>query len=405
MLYIDQCGIFALSETCRCSNVTCSLFASVMLSKYRAFLTIIIAIVVAAPLGFSFASENELSFQNKEITAQLIPEKNRIMLGEPIQIFYVVKNLSHQDLNIMVGGDYRNEFGRPETFSIKTIRDDGRNVPEPQVGFNAGGWIGPQRIPAHGEYVFKLFLPNWATFEEHGDYTITAQRTLEFVIDLEVWRQRFKDSSKVVEIQSEAITQITVLPYDYEQLGGLIDTLGKEMLSKLSNDRQIALKKMCSIYDVRVIPHLIEAFQKGGYDTKFNVLRALEKFDDSVAFEGLKRGLEVRAEDFISESTNEVVANTLVENIQHAAISAIARSSYPDAIPFLLTQRNHELYQVRLTVVHKLGQMSAKDAIPFLEGMKSDQHDVVRAEVLRYLEEFDSTPIGETEPVVSGANR
>jgi HEAT repeat protein len=46
--------------------------------------------------------------------------------------------------------------------------------------------------------------------------------------------------------------------------------------------------------------------------------------------------------------------------------------------------------EIRLTVVHALGRMSANKAIPILEEMKNDKSKIVRGEVGRYLEEFSS---------------
>jgi len=84
------------------------------------------------------------------------------------------------------------------------------------------------------------------------------------------------------------------------------------------------------------------------------------------------------------------VANSLAKNIIHTAIHSISRSPHPEAIPFLLSKRDDEMDEIRLTVVHALGRMSANRARPILEEMKNDKSATVRGEARRYLEEFSS---------------
>ena len=42
-----------------------------------------------------------------------------------------------------------------------------------------GGITSAQKLPAKGVYVFRLFLPDWATFEKPGRYALTIRRKLE----------------------------------------------------------------------------------------------------------------------------------------------------------------------------------------------------------------------------------
>ena len=43
------------------------------------------------------------------------------MLGEPGYVLFKVTNQSDRNLRIMVGGDYRNRLGRPDSFKIEVV--------------------------------------------------------------------------------------------------------------------------------------------------------------------------------------------------------------------------------------------------------------------------------------------
>jgi hypothetical protein len=122
---------------------------------------------------------NKSKLANRRLEVSLVIDKPKIMLGEPVYLSFIVQNESDQDLQVLVGGDYQNSLGRPETFNVTVTKDDGKRVPQPDAGISFGGLSGSQKLPAKGNYVFRLFLPHWAAFEEFGNYRIVAKRTLK----------------------------------------------------------------------------------------------------------------------------------------------------------------------------------------------------------------------------------
>src|SRR5687767_5446655 len=50
------------------------------------------------------------------VEVTLVADKPVILLGEPTSVSYIVRNLSRDNLEILVGGDYQNELGRPASF-------------------------------------------------------------------------------------------------------------------------------------------------------------------------------------------------------------------------------------------------------------------------------------------------
>lgn len=315
-----------------------------------------------------------------QIEVRLVPDKSTMMLGEPINLSFIVQNHSDQDLQVLVGGDYRNALGRPNSFTVTVAREDGKRVPQPDAGPGFGGLFGPNKIPAQGNYVFKLFLPHWATFEEVGRYTIVAKRTLQLS---KYATGRENAEEQATEVQAQASTTIEVVPQDTELMGELISGLGTTMLSR-HNTAEAAASTLSYIPDERVIPYFVKSLETNNYNLKVSALRALSKFNDEAAFQALKRGMETKRENIGNVTTKEV-ANQLVENIRNTAAGALAKSPHPGAIPFLLSMRNDTSEGVRITVLHVLGKMKPEEAIPILLEMSHDRSKIVRDEAKRYL--------------------
>jgi hypothetical protein len=131
-------------------------------------------------LFYTPAQGQTYSVNGAPIEVSLLPEKSVIMLGEPIHLSFIVRNLSGTDLLFSDGGDYRNRLGRPESYDVRAVRSDGKLVSKP-VLFSRGGLVSGVKAPAGGAATRDLFLPHWAPFEETGIYTITCKRTLSFV--------------------------------------------------------------------------------------------------------------------------------------------------------------------------------------------------------------------------------
>jgi hypothetical protein len=327
-----------------------------------------------------------------QIEISLSPDKPDIMLGEPAYLSFVVQNRSGQTLQMIVGGDYRNVLGRPESFSVTTIGDDGKEVAQPDAGPGFGGLMGPVSIPPQGSYTFKLFLPDWATFTKRGGYSITARRTLDLSKDGANWIDR-DAAGKTSKLSVEASTRIRIIPQDKEKMGEIIDALGAAMLDNDKNDPspELTSQSLSYIADERVIPYFVKVYD-GNPNRKIIAIRALAKFNNETAFRVLKEAMETKVEQ-ITDAGSKGFEADIANNIRLDAARALADSKHPGAIPFLLSHRNDEYYAVRLTIVHVLGEMKPtdKDALPLLREMTRDADKVVSDEVRRYLELFCGT--------------
>ncbi len=138
----------------------------------------ILAIVFASTSVRAQSFTNYVTGDGHEFAVRVLAEKSTIMLGETTFLSFEIKNLSDKPLSFLDGGDYRNRLGRPERFSVTVTHEDGTPVPQPEIDYSMGGLIGYQTVRVNGNYVRKLFLPNWATFSTPGNYDITVERSL-----------------------------------------------------------------------------------------------------------------------------------------------------------------------------------------------------------------------------------
>ena len=338
------------------------------LTRQRNYVIFLFLILANSVTQISQVTCETYTFDGYEIQTRLVPDKTTIMLGEPIYVSFIVDNHSDQNLQVLVGGDYRNGLGRPESFTVTVQGEDNRQVPQPDAGPGMGGVSGPVPIPAGGNYAFRLFLPNWATFQEVGGYTMVARRILNLgkhTSDL------YDIRTKTIDVQTEASTKLWVVPLDEAKMGNIIDYLGSAMLSKYSSESEEATDALDYIHDERVIPYFLKASETNRYGLKFSALHALSKFDSEPAFMALQRELESEEEDI---------------NILLAAAWGLVRSPHPEAIPYLLSKRQHPYEGVRMTILHALGEMQPDKAIPILQEMTHDESERVSAGAKRYLE-------------------
>ncbi len=358
------------------------------LTRPRNFALILFLILAAFVTQTSRVTCETYTVDGFEIRTRLVPDKTSIMLGEPVHVSFVVENHSHQDLQVLVGGDYRNALGRPESFTVTVQGEGNRHVPQPDAGYGMGGLLGPEKIPAGGNYAFRLFLPHWATFQEVGNYTMTASRILSLR----------KHSSKLwnlmergIQVETEASTKFRVVPLDEAKMGNIIDRFGsamfgtyiskceieglddamvREYISKFVNKPTEAFRALDYIQDERAIPYFLKALEPNSLGLGSSALRALSKFNNESAFMALRNVLETEGAD---------------NNIYRSAAGALAMSPHPEAIPYLLSKRRHPYEWVRMEVLHALGEMQPEKAIPILQEMTHDESERVSAEAKRYL--------------------
>ena len=330
-------------------------------------------------LFYTPAQGQTYSVNGAQIEVSILPEKSVIMLGEPIHLSFIVRNLSGTDLCFSEGGDYRNRLGRPESYDVRAVRSDGKQVPKPEILIGMGGVIGGVKVPAGASATIQLFLPHWAPFEETGIYTITCKRTLGF-LDLDAEGLR----SNGISVPVQTSVQIEVVGSNHEKMGDIIEKLGAEMLGEDEEKAERASRSLDYINDERTVPYFVKAIDSDTNSLVLSSLRSLSKYSTDLAIEGIKKVMKASPKE-MRRASNRQSAISMAESVRLSAAIALKDSKHPDAFSLLLSMRKDSYWGVRLNVVHALGGLGTPEAIEILREMSKDENEVLSREAIRYL--------------------
>ena len=297
------------------------------------------------------------SLDGHKFEVNLILQKDSIMLGEPIFMDFEVKNLSDVDLGILYGGDYRNEFSRPDSFDIKVFDASGAIVPKPET-FTMGGMSGFQKSPVGQSHRLKLYLPHWATFDKTGNYKIRLVKSLivrKYGLSITI------DDLRAKGVLISLSAPIKVVASDYRKMGAVIDTIGKQVVAR----DDTAERLVPFINDKRIIKYLAEAIKNNEW-----LMRHLSKFND----DGALNAIFSRIKDEKPQ-------------VRRLVSISLSRSVHPKAFQYLRQMRNDTFYAIRMDIVHHLSKTKTRETTRMLKEMANDENEQVAGEAKRYLQE------------------
>lgn len=285
----------------------------------------------------------------------LTPEKKQFLAGEPIYLDFRISNSTEQEWSITEGGDYRNQYNRPESFTLTATVADGQAIAELPNDFNMGGMVAAHSIPAHGQYTFKLFLPSWLPLTKPGKYTITATRTLSAAPG-KLTFPAFGEAEQ--RFETTATADVEVLPPDAQKLGVLIRQWGDAMRRGLTGGDKAAAevrRKLAALNDPRVVPYFAAAVRQ----KHFEGLEVLGRYNDDEALKALALAFDTGPDDITNTTTHELAVER-ANQIRYTVALALAQSPHPGAVPLLLKHWNDPYAPVRDTIL----QRTSKDRIP-----------------------------------------
>jgi len=300
------------------------------------------------------------------VAISLTPDKKTIMLGEPLYLAFAVTNLSGEEFCLAVGGDYRNRFGRPDSFRVTVKTGDGTELPHLE-SYNGGGFVGCEPIRPGATYTVRLFVPHWAHIERTGPYRVNVKRNMAFCIYGPLDPRNPKYS-----MEADVNTEFTVVPAEENKMGALIASLGSVMLDSSDPKAIESARVLAAIQDKRVITYFAEAVRKFGevdfvssrndeYNIKCTAIYALGTYDDDRAIDALEKLMNSRIND-----TRVDVATAFVE------------SPHKSAIKLLLQMQDDKYWFVRLRVAQGLAKTKTKEALTVLRKLLKDENEDVR---------------------------
>ena len=323
-----------------------------MKAPFLPVMILCIILVTSAKAQKAYVSSDGYPF---EVNLKL--QKDTIMLGEPTYMDFEIKNLSVVDLGVAVGGDYRNEYGRPESFDVTVVDPHGMVLPKSRL-MTMGGLWGFQKAPIGGSYDIRLYLSHWADIQQIGKYKILVKKELNV-------RKYSSDSTSALSAKDPVLinieSSITVVSPDYEKMGEVLNSLGERLIARDDTSERL----VPFVMDDRIIGYLAEAIKKTP-----SLIRYLAKFNDDRALNAI---LSRR-----SDTDAEVRRNVSV---------ALSLSVHPTSKIYLLKMRTDKNVGIRLDIVHYLGKTKTAESTRILIEMINDEDKRIGSEVRRYLKE------------------
>lgn len=316
------------------------------------------------------------------ISASIRFDKPEIMVGEPSRCEYVVRNNGDKPLGVWVGSDYR-AIGRPGSFSIQAIGEDGTIASEESRGPDMGGLGHVVKIAPKESYAFELKLHEWIQFSKPEIYSVQAARFLQIVPIEDDQEAHSLLDRQGIRMFSRAAANLLVVHTDSEKMGELIEKLGKRLRTDGSgtSDHEEALNWITHIDDERVVPYLtaLVVDRKEWSGTVSRAIDALGKFDNPEAVETLKKAMSFSN-----------------EHHQGSTAGALAKGKSLEGLNFLLDNQDRLNRSARLRMVgaadnfvEKLGR---EKTLEMLHKRTKDQDKDVRDWAKEQLEK-----LGETE--------
>lgn len=325
-----------------------------MLSRRTTYFSIFAALIVGT-FGTGMPAHPIAASGICPINARLVPEKTTFVLGEPVFASYIVRNASHRNVLMSMGG---------ERFSFSAVRTDGLKAmpPPPNPYFDCcGGMSWQQELKAGASYAYERFLPDELPVTQPGTYTLTCRTVVNIQAADSSGIPDRRGASKSTSTQASVI--LTILPPDRARMGEIIARLGRTAVAGPNNTERWqpsganrwqaadrAWQALCAIPDGRTVPWLIKMLRQPNSSRIEQALQALGRFDSASAFAAIRWGTHISASDVLGCATKKYALEAATQMRVDAA-NALATSPYPGALPCLWTLRHDPDPNVRHVVM------------------------------------------------------
>ena len=303
-----------------------------------------------------------------DFSATLLADKTSFFQGEPVYLTVRVTTPCETGLSILDGGDYRNQSGRAESYTLAATSAAGASLTPLDAGPQFGGLTGPRPVSDRTPFEKRLLLAHWFDFPAPGRYRVQVSKELE-IVD----KRSFEDPDKARVKVSLAI-EVEVRPPSTEGMGKLIDELGARLLRK-DDAAHEAERSLRRIADPRVVRHFAALFEGSNASWQMSAVQGAGPFATDEALEVLKKG-----------------TTSPEDPVQITAAQTLSTSPHPGAWALLWSLRSSKNDNVRLTVLHALARRKDPDVEARLKGFTRDPAPLVQGEALRYLAERKHNP-------------
>lgn len=299
------------------------------------------------------------------LAVALVPDAATALVGEPIYVTLRLSTTCAKKLFVLDGGDYRNQFGRPDSFEVTMVDAAGNAVKALDAGMAFGGLIGPREISNEKPFEKRLLLAHWFEPQPAGRYTVTVAKKLL------VGEKSSPDSNDKTPVPVRVSALVDFRAGSAAELGAVIDRIGAKTLAT-DDAADEAIRALTMIRDERTVPYFVKLAASGRESVRIYGVWGLRPYGSDEALRALEASLGEK-------------------NLAIAAAQTIAENPHPRAWDTLWKNRAHADDNVRLTVLHALAKKKdLPDQKQRLQSFTKDSYPLVRQEAARYLQELAS---------------
>lgn len=296
-----------------------------------------------------------------EIT--LVPDTTTPIVGQPVYVTLRATTTCAKKLHVLDGGDYRNQFGRADSFTVTMTDASGKGIKPLDAGPGFGGMIGPQPLAKDQPFDKRLLLGHWFDPQPPGRYTITVSKKLH------IGEASTPDEKDKVQIPVSASAIVDFRAGTPAELGALIDATGERALSE-GDASDEAIRVLTSFKDERTVPWFVKLISGKRESQRIYGVWGLRPYGTDEAVNALEKALGEK-------------------DLAISAAQTLAENPHPRAWDVLWANRAHKDDNVRLTALHALAKKKGlPDKKQRLQGFVNDPAPVVRQEAQRYLKEL-----------------
>lgn len=306
-------------------------------------------------------------FADCEVLVSLVADKTRFLVEEPVYITLRFTSQCEKALYILDGGDYRNRFGRANSYQFEVLSPSSARLPILDPGPEFGGISGPRQVGKSKSFEKRLLLAHWVTLTAPGKYQVKVSKTIE------IGEQNTPNEADKTKVPVSLAQEVEVLPNNPIARSAMIDAWGKALVVDNSDRAHEAERALAMIQDEQVLRYYAEVFDGDNEGIKNSVLFALRNYPNEKAIELLHKALSQ-------------------EHHKLSAAQALSENTHPKAWDYLWAARGDNEMNIRLTVLHALAKRKDPDAVEKIKAFLKDPAEIIRKEAERYLRERNANP-------------
>jgi len=200
-----------------------------------------------------------------KLRAGFIPNKTQLVLGEPLEVTFLVENRGQLTFEFWFGGDYRGT-GRHDRFKIAVTNENGEALPDPIARvWHLGGLTRPVRLAPGQSFTNVIDLTQFRVMDKPGHFTVSCCLALD--------EHRGKEESPKPVVTSAF--KLIILDRTPERVADVLKELIAKAQSAHGQELRETLALIARFGNEDAVPRLAQLAEKGENELRVSAIGAL----------------------------------------------------------------------------------------------------------------------------------